>query len=96
VRDLVAYRNRVKVSSVDNNNKKQGFVNVLFHNKSMDMINLPSILHNKRVVASVPSYLNNISPPIVSYTYPKTVASKVFNFKQAISNLDFEIGTVNM
>ena len=99
VRDLVAYRNRVKVSinnSVDNNNKKQGFVNVLFHNKGMDMINLPSILHNKRVVASVPSYLNNVAPPIVSYTYPKTVASKVFNFKQAISNLDFELGTVTM
>ena len=60
------------------------------------MINLPSILHNKRVVASVPTYLNNIVPPIVSYTYPKTVASKVFNFKQATSNLNFEIGTVNM
>ena len=100
VRDLVAYRNRVQVSlhnSIHNSiDKKQGFVNVLFHNKGMDMINLPSILHNKRVVASVPTYLNNIAPPIVSYTYPKTEASKVFNFKQATSNLNFEIGTVNM
>ena len=33
---------------------------------------------------------------IVSYTYPKTVAGRVFNFKNAIKNLNFDVGTTNM
>ena len=100
VKDLVAYRNRVHVSlhdsdSVDNNTKR-GFLNVHFHSKGMDMVNLPSILHSKRVVASIPRYLSNSTPPIVSYSYPRTVAGKIFNFKKAVSELSFDTGTSTM
>ena len=69
---------------------------VYFHNKGTDMIDLPSILHNRRVIATVPNYFGNVYPPIVSYTYPKTVAGRVFNFKNAIKNLNFDVGTTNM
>ena len=31
-------------------------------------------------------------PPTVSYSYTKTMAGKIFNFKQTIKYLDFEIG----
>ena len=96
VRDLVSYRNRIKDSgsSINTDGKhRRGFLNIYFDNKGIDMVNLPTILHSKRVRATVPTYLNNISPPIVSYTYPKTIASKVFNFKQTLKNLDFEVGT---
>ena len=59
------------------------------------MINLPTILHSKRVIATIPNYLD-ATPPIVSYTYPRTIASKVFNFKQVIRELNFEVGTSQM
>ena len=56
------------------------------------MIDLPSILHSRRVIATSPNYLGNVFPPIVSYTYPKTVAGRVFNFK----NANKIVGTTNM
>ena len=36
------------------------------------------------------------TPPIVSNTYPKTVANKIFNFKKAISELSFDTSTSTM
>ena len=42
------------------------FMNVLFHNKGMDMIDLPRILNSKRVMATVPSYLKG--PPLLLVT----------------------------
>ena len=38
-------------------------MNVMFHNKGMDMINFPRIL-NSKVMAAVPNYLSG-PPPIV-------------------------------
>ena len=43
-------------------------MNIMFHNKGMDMINLSGILNNKKVMAAVPNYLR-VPPPIVSYIY---------------------------
>ena len=53
-------------------------MNVLFHNKGMDMIHLSRILNSKRVMATVPSYLKG-PPPVVNYAYTRTVAGKIFN-----------------
>ena len=43
------------------------YMNVMFHNKGMDMINLSRILNSKKVMAAVPNYLRG-PPPIVSYS----------------------------
>ena len=98
VRDIVAYRNRMQGSDPMSlgNKVKQDFLNIYFHNKGVDMINLPSILHNKRVLAAIPTFLCDFTPPIVSYSYPRTVASRIFNFKKAICNLDFDLGTTGL
>ena len=53
-------------------------MNVMFHNKGMDMINLTRILNSKKVMVAVPNYLRG-PPPIVSYTYTRTIAGKIFN-----------------
>ena len=60
------------------------YLKIYFHNKGVDMVNLPSILHHKMVIATIPSCIKNPSPPVVSYKYPKTIASKVFNFKKQL------------
>ena len=63
VRDLIAFRFRSKVTTMrrDNvvNNSKRQYMNVLHHNKGMDMLNLPRILNCKRIMMAVPNYLRN-------------------------------------
>ena len=54
------------------------------------MINLSQILHSKPVKKAIPSFIT------VSYSYTKTTAGKIFNFKQSIKDLDFEVGTTNL
>ena len=40
--------------------------------------------------------LENQEAPTVSYTYTKTISSKIFNFKNAIKNIDFDVGISDM
>ena len=69
VRDLIAFRFRSKVTTRrrDNvvNNSKRQYMNVLYHNKGMDMLNLPRILNCKRVMMAVPNYLRNTPPQLL-------------------------------
>ena len=71
VQDMKAYRFRCK--SPDNNDERS-YMNVLFHNKGMDMIDLPRILNCKKVIETILRYLRG-PPPIVSYTYTKTIVA---------------------
>ena len=41
-------------------------MNVLFHNKGMDMIDLPRLLNCKKVIETIPRYLRG--PPLLSVT----------------------------
>ena len=60
------------------------------------MINLPQILNNKRVISSIPTFFTNRNPPLVSYSYTKSIANKIFNFKWITKDLDFDVGTNGM
>ena len=51
--------------------------------------NLPSILRSKSVTKTVPTYFKEKEPPIISYTYTKTIASKIFNFSSTLLDLDY-------
>ena len=97
VRDLVAFRFRSKVTTMrrDNvvNNSKRQYMNVLYHNKGMNMLNLPRILNCKKVMMAVPNYLRNTPPPVVSYTYTKTIAGEIFNHRKVVEELDMDNGT---
>ena len=55
------------------------FMKIKFLNKAVDAINLPALLRSTSVTNE---------PPIVSYEYTSTVASKLFNFSPALSNLN--------
>ena len=37
----------------------------------------------------MPTYFKEKEPPIISYTYTKTIASKIFNFSSTLSDLDY-------
>ena len=37
----------------------------------------------------MPTYFKEKEPPIISYTYTKTIASKIFNFPSTLSDLDY-------
>ena len=69
VKDIIAYRNRAgmeyRVQSEDIVVKRR-YMNVFFHNKGIELINLPKILHNKNVVKTVPSFLDFRDPPTVT------------------------------
>ena len=95
IRDMVTFRkgNNMHFSEVNKVNKDRMFMNVKFHNKGIDMLNLPGILHNREVLKAVPTFLKYNLPPIVSYSYTKTISRNIFNFKDAIKNIDFVIGT---
>ena len=69
----------------------------MFHNKGIDMIDLPGILHNKKVLLrTVPSFVQHIEPPIVSYSYTKSFRNIIFNHNVVIKDIDFGMGTSNM
>ena len=61
---------------------------IKFLNKAIDAINLPALLRSTSVTNKIPVYFRDKEPPIVSYEYTSTVASKLFNFSPALSNLN--------
>ena len=88
VKDLMAFRLKINVAAKPENSKREStnknYMNVMFHNKGMDMINFPSILNSKKVMVAVPNYLRG-PPPIVSYTYTRTIAGKIFNNRKVVN-----------
>ena len=82
VKDIVTYRCKPVIHNAlidtDINAKQRNYMNVFFHNKGIEMINLPQILNNKRVISSIPTFFTNRSPPLVSYSYTKSIANKNF------------------
>ena len=72
------------------------YMKIFFHSKGIEMINLPRILHDRRATACIPTFFKCMEPPTVGYSCTKTISSKVFNFRQSVKDLDFEVGTNDM
>ena len=68
--------------------KPKDFMKIKFFNKALDAINLPALLRSTSVIDKIPVYFKDKQPPIVSYEYTSTVASKLFNLASALSNLN--------
>ena len=49
------------------------------------------ILHSSKVTRHVPSFFSHTSPPMVSCSYQKPIAGKIFNYKQAIIDFDSDL-----
>ena len=60
-------------------------LDVLFINKGIDFIDLPSIFQDKSVIQSIPTYFQNSEPPIFCYKYNKPIRNTIFNFNKIVS-----------
>ena len=55
IRDIIAFRNRhIHQPYEVKKEKGRSYINILFHNRRIELINLPRILHDKNVVGTVP------------------------------------------
>ena len=61
-------------------------MNIHFDNKGLDAINIGNILNNKHIKAQVTAYFKDQKPPVISYTYKKPIASKIY--KKTIQEVD--------
>ena len=68
--------------------KSKHFMKIKFLNKAVDAINLPALLRSTSITNKIQVYFRDKEPPIVSYEYTSTVASKIFNFAPTLSNLN--------
>ena len=75
-------------SDILSTDAKTHFIKLDFIKRGIDAVNLPSILRSKLVIETVPTYFKEKEPPIISYTYTKTIANKIFNFSLTLSDLD--------
>ena len=71
IRDFISFRNKLHLDNIefkleDVRNNDSCFFKLIFHNKGIEMIDLPGILHNKKVLRTAPSFVQHIIPPIVS------------------------------
>ena len=99
-KDLIAYEKRaprMETNDVMKNSKNaSGFMTVRYHNKGIEMLELPRILNSKSVKDAIPAFLSHRKPPMVSYSYTKTISGQIFNQKRVVEELDFDIGTEDM
>ena len=87
--DTAQYRlSRPVCSDLLSTDAKTHFIKLNFINKCIDAVNLPSILRSKPVTETVPAYFKEEEPPIISYTYTNTIASKISKFSSTLSGLD--------
>ena len=67
-------------------NKSGAFMTVRYHNKGVEMINLPKILNLKQVRDAIPPFLSHRKPPLVSYSYTITISGQIFNQRERYKN----------
>ena len=98
LRDFIAYRNGFRGDHLNIQETKSDrmFMNVFFHNKGIEMVDLPKILHHKNVLKTIPAFVRQQEPPIVSYSYTKPIYNTIFNFKSVVKCIDFDVGTADM
>ena len=65
---------------------RSNFIKIRFDNKGIEDINITKLLH--KVNDAIPKVFNDRTPPTVLYTRSPCIASKMFNYKQVVENLD--------
>ena len=88
--DVASFRlfKPVRSEPLHDNNRK--FLHIPFANKGIDAINISNILNRKEVVKEIPPYFKNQSVPIVSYSYTNSIGRKIFNYKEALQDINIE------
>ena len=61
-----------------------------FAKKGIDALNLSNILNQKSVQSNNPPYFEYKESQCISYSYTSSVATKIFNYKTSLQQLDFQ------
>ena len=69
--------------------KNRPLLKIKFANKGIDALNLSNILNQKSVQSNIPPYFQNKESPCISNSYARSVASKFFNYKRSLQQIDF-------
>merc|ERR1712002_697829 len=78
--------------------KEREFFHLNFWDKGLDFINISGILRNERVKRKIPVYFEEKEPLIIGYRFNKSIAGKLFNYKQTLTeeNINkFEAGEIS-
>lgn len=87
----IAYHRLFKPTQTENTaHAPRHFFKLQYANKGIDAVNISNILNHKKVQSCIPPYFKIKSTPCISYNYTSTVASKLFNYKQTLEDLDIE------
>ena len=65
--------------------KNRDFIHLNFYDKGFDFINLSGILRSQSVLDNIPVYFSEKEPPTIGYRFNKSIAGKLFNYKQSLS-----------
>ena len=79
----ISYHRLFKPAAIDKTVPKEDFIKLTYNDRGIDYINLSNILHNKKVQSCLPPYLD-ANVPKLSYEYPKTIHSRIFNHIKAV------------
>ena len=74
-------------------NHKRHFIKIPFINKGIESIDLPSIVKDRFVTSSIPTYFQNSELPNICYKYNKPIRNTIFNFNKLVSDLDIHANT---
>ena len=100
IKDIIAFKKRaspIETNNVDKPSKNtSGFLNICYHNKGIEMVNIPRILNSRYVRDAVPQFINDRVPPTISYKYTKAIGGRIFNQKKVVEELDIDRGAGNM
>ena len=91
--------NRLFKAVRTNEHKEQSnrpFLKVRFANKGIDALNLSNVLNQKSVQSKIPPYFKYKDSPCISYSYTRSVASKIFNYKASLQQLNFTSCSQNL
>ena len=77
-RDIARFRSGEAVHTPEDTNMvNKHFLKVTFHNKGIEIINLSSIVHCKKVRSTIPDFFEDKEPPVISYKYTKTIGQSI-------------------
>ena len=68
--------------------KPENVCQIYFHNKALDLINLPDILSKTELKGTIPLDARDFPMPTVVYNLPPSIRSKIFNFNKFVEELD--------
>ena len=88
LKDIANHR-LFKPVTTHENKTKPVFIKIFYRDRGIDLINLPNILHNKKVQSLIPPYFD-ATMPTVSYKYTKTISSSIFNHIKTVSEFELD------